>query len=335
MFSVSDATYITLKIDQTGNMYVGYLDNGATGGAMVKKCAQGGASWNTVGIGPASAGAAYYVAFDLDSNGVPYVAFADNTQGLKATVMKYDSAGNTWNVVGNAGFSAGTATYLSFSIDGTTPYLTFTDSSYSNLEVMKYDSIGNSWTVLSNAPLTTGLSGDMSLYTKNGNIFIGYGFSAKNYIKEYNSSTDSWDDISPPILSSDLNVQVTGDASGNIYNLCDQPGYTGIILQKRTSNTWSQIGTTIADNDFNLCRQVDFDGNTIYVTYVDSSCGASACNSIMLLKYDSSKNIWNSLVSSNITNWSKYLSMAIYNSTVYIAYEDFTSGNGKIIKYVP
>ena len=64
-------------------------------------------TWHLVGTGALSAGNANDLSLALDSNNVPYAAYADDANGDKATVLKFNGA--AWVSVGTAGFSAGKA----------------------------------------------------------------------------------------------------------------------------------------------------------------------------------------------------------------------------------
>ena len=83
-----------------------------------------GSSWVSVGNAGFSAGAASSVDLVFGGNGTPYVAYADDDNGNKATVVKYE--GSSWVSVGNTGFSSGTVTFLSIALDGSgTPYVAY------------------------------------------------------------------------------------------------------------------------------------------------------------------------------------------------------------------
>jgi len=104
-----------------------------------------GSSWVNVGSAGFSAGGAGYISLAIDSNNTPYVAYQDNGNGDKATVMKYTGSGATgWEYVGSAGFSTGTADFISFAIaPNNTPYIAFLDGSNDKGTVMKYN--GGGW----------------------------------------------------------------------------------------------------------------------------------------------------------------------------------------------
>ena len=68
-------------------------------------------SWGTVGSPDFSASITEYTSLAIDKNGIPYVAYGDDGDGYKATVMKYN--GTNWEVVGSTGFSAGEIQYSS------------------------------------------------------------------------------------------------------------------------------------------------------------------------------------------------------------------------------
>ena len=90
-----------------------------------------GTAWELVGSAGFSAGRADFNSLSFASDGTPYVAYRDNGNGDKTTVMPYN--GTAWVNVGSAEFSFGTAIFqsLSFAPDGS-PYLAYQDFGNSN-----------------------------------------------------------------------------------------------------------------------------------------------------------------------------------------------------------
>ena len=121
-----------------------------------------GQAWNYVGSQEFSAGWAPDAVIAVDASGTPYVAYQDQANANKATVMKYN--GSNWVVVGSAGFSAGQAGWIALSIDPTgVPYVAYVDYSISTsmppATVMKYT--GGSWATVG----TAGFSGGAAAFT--------------------------------------------------------------------------------------------------------------------------------------------------------------------------
>jgi hypothetical protein len=98
-----------------------------------------GTNWINVGEAGFSEGFPDYASLAFSPAGQPYLAFEDEANDAKATVMKFD--GTNWVNVGEAGFSTGEAewTSLAFAPNGN-PYVAFGDS-LNGATVMKFDSV--------------------------------------------------------------------------------------------------------------------------------------------------------------------------------------------------
>ena len=100
--------------------------------------------WQTVGTPGISVGPAWYTVLAFGPDGKPYVAYSDEGNASKATVMRLDAAGTGWEAVGGAGFSAGAINNISlaFGTDGR-PYVAY-EVSY-HISVMRLDTAGTGW----------------------------------------------------------------------------------------------------------------------------------------------------------------------------------------------
>jgi hypothetical protein len=165
--------------------------------------------WLNVGNAGFSAGQALYISLACNPSGQPYVAYKDNGNSGRLTVVKFD--GTNWVNVGNAGFSLSVVTYtsLAFSPSGQ-PYVAYSDGSNSNkATVIKYD--GNNWIYVGNA----GFSPAIAIYTSiafnptDGYPYVAYGDAAYSY----NSSVMKFDGTSW------VNVGNAGFSAGEADNI--------------------------------------------------------------------------------------------------------------------
>jgi hypothetical protein len=91
--------------------------------------------WKTMGNAGFSGASAYPISLAIDlsgfpSKGTPYVAYQDDANGGRATVMRYANAAG-WQTVGPACFSPGAAIGVTLAIDNKsgTPYVAYTENS--------------------------------------------------------------------------------------------------------------------------------------------------------------------------------------------------------------
>lgn len=128
--------------------YVAFMDGSQSNKITVMSF--DGKSWNTVGNPGISKSVSYFpkLAFSTKDN-IPYVAFSDEKDEYKTSLMYYTgSEKNGWEYVGNEGFSAGSASYVSlaFNPSNNQPYVAFMDSSVLNkTTVMTFDGSEKGW----------------------------------------------------------------------------------------------------------------------------------------------------------------------------------------------
>ncbi|WP_205880136.1 hypothetical protein, partial [Lampropedia aestuarii] len=99
-----------------GVPYVAYRDGAKGNKATVMRLAGTGTTWEPVGSTGFSAGTASFTSLAFGPDGMPYVAYQDSHNGYKATVMRPTADATTWEQVGQAGLSAGQATYISLAL---------------------------------------------------------------------------------------------------------------------------------------------------------------------------------------------------------------------------
>nr|MBP7584234.1 fibronectin type III domain-containing protein [Spirochaetota bacterium] len=100
-----------------------------------------GAAWERVGSNDSLSGGQVSSLTLAISGTVPYVAFSDNANSWKASVMSYTGGGTTgWEAVGSRGLTADSVGFLSLVIDsGGKPYMAYRDVANSNkLTVVVY-----------------------------------------------------------------------------------------------------------------------------------------------------------------------------------------------------
>lgn len=242
-------------------------------------------SWGNVGAALFSPGNTDFSDITISSSGTPYVAFRDNANSAKATVMKFD--GTNWVLVGSAGFSAGAVQYTHIALDGSgTPYVTYVDLANGfKANVMKFD--GTNWVAIGGSGISVGAINYTSIAINSSGVpyvvYNDHGVGIKTVVKKYDGT--NWivvgtEGFSPGTADA---PDIAIDASGTPTVLFED-GSTGLATAMKFNGTdWVLIGSAgfsagIADGPY---LAVDASG-TPYASYRD---GGNS-NKLTVMKFD-------------------------------------------------
>lgn|GEM_PF-3669829 len=252
-------------------------------------------------------------------NGIPYLAYCDEANSGKATVMKYE--GPNWVPVGKAGFSTGRIYALTFTFVNDMPYIVYKDGDHSDqVVVMKYD--GSNWVTVGTPSILGELTAQIGFTIVDGIIyapFLDAGYSVK--VKKFNGST--WVLVGNPISPNDVNNLSLSISNGTPY-LSYMDGYT-LKIFKYDGSDWV---STFKDHLFGTRNYSLIISNGIpYVAYEDKANSSKAT----VLKYDGSD--WVAVGSPGLSSGgiaNPVLVMA--DNNLYLAYSQGNE-NPKVMKY--
>jgi hypothetical protein len=195
--------------------------------------------WTNVGAPGFSAGMAIGESIAISPNNIPYLAYVDDTQNRKATVVKFD--GGSWVDVGTPGFTVGEAETPSLAIDSNgAPYIAYVDYSNSQkITVMKFD--GTNWIPVGVPGFSANSSWDSQLIIDSNNtLYVSYVDNPNSTILTVDkfNGTD-WVPVGTPIISS--NGMGTSSGFGQSSFKVDSNGILYIAYTENLSVNNSQI----------------------------------------------------------------------------------------------
>ncbi len=290
------------------------------------------AQWTTVGSTGFSPGQSFFNSIAIDKNNNKYVAFRDNANSYKATVMKYN--GSSWSVLGAAGFSAGTANEIDIAIDTNgVVYVAYQD--YANnrsATVMKFD--GTNWVTVGVAGFTLANASYISLEVDKNNVpHLAY---RENYqfvtVMKFNGT--SWTTVGSANFGASGQSNFVNLAFDNnnvpyvVYR--DNTGFQATSMKFNGTN-WVLAGNRRFSAGRADYTDIAFDGNgDAYVTFSD---GANS-NKATVMKYDGTS--WTIVGTAGFSTGAvKDNKIAIDgNGTPYVVYKDGADNDkGVVMSY--
>jgi hypothetical protein len=184
------------------------------------------------------------------NNSKLYVAFSDPDEGNKMSVKTFN--GTTWENVGLAGFTAGSASHISIDFHQNNLYIAYNDAT-TNLTLKMFD--GVSWTTVTEN-ITNWSVGNVNLDFWGNNPCIAYReLENSTYRTVFTSKIGAFwtEDI-------DLTTGSCGNIRMSIHNNEPYVAYTDqdgkAIVQKKGVSTWTALGGAATDS---ICDYLDME----------------------------------------------------------------------------
>jgi uncharacterized protein YjdB len=287
-------------------------------------------------------GTAFQAGLALDDNGLPYVAYLENSTTGTIKVKKFN--GSVWIPVGADGFSGGYPDAISIGdvpegvtigLDENTPYIAYSDYlSSSKITVKKFN--GSIWVTVGTAGFSeAGVTNPSLAISTTGIPYVAYTDGAhgnKATVMKFNGC--EWVNVGSIGFSdgavSNLSIALGEDATPYVAYSDTSYGVKATVMKFETEN-WVPVGTPGFSEGVSTYTSIAFSGiGTPYVAYKD---GASS-NKATVMKYNGSSWIAVGSPGISLTSATNISIVVSSEGTPFVAYNDSSSGKVTAMKYV-
>ncbi len=280
-----------------------------------------------VGTAGFSPNPVFFTSMAVSKTGVPYVAYRDDANGGKATVMRFN--GTAWEMVGTGGFSAGVAEYITLRIsDDGVPYVAFQDKANGDkVSVMRF--ILDSWGYIGNAGFSPGATAyNTFVLSSTGVPYVAfYDGSQSGKMTVMRFGATSWETVGTAGFSTGT---VMPDKISFGLSATDVP-YVAFVNQvnwnkaltvmRLNGATWENVGTDGVPAPSAYNPSLAMSGEVPYVAFEDNSHGDQST----VMRFVASK--WQNVgVATSIS--SGYMNSLVLSQTgiPYVAFQDAANG---------
>lgn len=247
------------------------------------------------------------------------------------------ASAQSWEQVGNTGFSQSETRYLSLAIDKNgTPYLAYQNLDNYKATVKKFD--GTNWVNVGTSDVSDGEATGLSLTFDQNNIpYLSYTSGANGEdsylitVKKFNGT--QWVTVGSP-LDIGVGVETTSLAikkDGTVYvAFQDSYNYSAALVKKFNGTKWVAVGGVISPSSAEgLSLAINEKDGFPYVAYSDRYYSYKAT----VKKFNGTS--WVSVGPIGFTSTgTSYISLAIdKNGNPYLAYQDDNSGKANVRKF--
>lgn len=334
---VRDAGSNISLVVNNARLYIFYTASFARGRQLaVKRLKTDATGWESVGPEGFSSGQADNVSVAFNGT-TPYVAYQDEDNASKLTVMKYNAGANTWDVVGKAGFSADKIYYTSIGFNGATPYVAYAEGeNKAQGKVAKLNGAGTDWEQVGKTAISVYPTTYIKLAFNGATPYIAYEDNRQNAtVKKLNAAGTDWELVGtagflqglPTYLAFAFNngVPYVASADGSDHSRAT------VMRLNSAATGWEKVGQSPISSSSVTFLNLVFNGNTPYVSFSDNSYFLKP----QVMKLNAAGTTWEPLATLGISlGYASSMNLAINGNTPYVVYRDNGNNNkASVMRY--
>lgn len=308
-FSSPGAYAVALEVSAQGIAYAAFTDASDSGRVVVMRHSPSSQGWEKLGGGGLSLGAVYMLDLAMDPAGIPYLAFKDDGDSIRVTVLRWSPDSLRWVRVGGEGTTPVEISEFALAMGPAGEvYLGFKDREHGDRPtVLLFDRAKNAWEVVGDSGFTDAESNFMTLAVdRAGTPYLGYYDELRTgraSVMRYAGPSEGWLPVGELGFSRAQASQtlIAIDSGGRPY-LAYIDGFENTFkatVRSFAAGTWTPLGDEgfSTGQALSLNLAINPDG-VPYVAFSNHDQG-SALN---MLRWDSSAGIWQDVGGSSLTS---------------------------------
>ncbi|MCK5775825.1 MAG: T9SS type A sorting domain-containing protein [Bacteroidales bacterium] len=269
-------SHFDMVLNNEGNPCIALNDPNQGARCIVKEF--DGSNWVNVGE-PISTGGARNIDLAIDSEGVLYTVFFEQSMNTAGFVYKY--VNDAWEMVGDGQIDPGAALFFELDFDNNdTPYLLWcNDGGGYHSRVSKFEN--GTWNVLGGGNISTNatyfynhiaISDDNQIY-----VSISESTSTATLLNVYHLNNDNWENITSTENLAGESHDLIADADNHVilgFRNSNQGSQTSVI--KYDGMSWESMGPVIISGAANYHSMDISPNNEPYIAYSDANANEKA-----------------------------------------------------------
>jgi hypothetical protein len=308
-FSPPGAFTVSLVVGPEGAAYAAFTDVSDSGKVAVMRYSPSSRRWEKIGGGGLSLGGVYMLDLAMGPAGIPYLAFKDEGDSMRVTVLRWQPDSLRWARVGRNAATPPETSEFALAMGPTGElYLAYKDVQHElRSTVLRYDQAGNAWNAVGDSGFTDAEGNFLTMAVDGAGVpYLGYydeSRTGRASAMRYAGPSGGWMPIGELGFSRDrANGAVIAIDSGGTPYLGYIDGFENgfrATVRKFASGSWTPIGeeSFSSGQAVSLNLAINPEG-TPYVAFINDDQE----NALNMLRWDDSAGAWQDVGGSSLAS---------------------------------
>jgi hypothetical protein len=308
-FSPPAAFTVSLVVDAEGTAYAAFTDVSDSGRVAVMRYSPSSRRWEKIGGGGLSRGGVYMLDLAMGPAGIPYLAFKDEGDSMRVTVLRWEPDSLRWMRVGRNATTPPETSEFAFAMGPAGElYLAYKDGRHElRSTVLRYDPAGNAWNAVGDSGFTDAEGNFLTMAVDVAGVpYLGYYDelrAGRASAMRYAGLSEGWTQVGELGFSrAKANGTVMAIDSGGMPYLGYIDGFENTFkatVRRFASGTWTPLGDECFSSgqplSLNLAVSPDGAPHVAFSNYDQGSA-------LNMLRWDDSAQAWQDEGGSSLTS---------------------------------